>query len=77
MQMSGVNNQDLTNLIYTFQDADTGLMKSISKVASLVSDYLSCIEINRYVGYATESDMQTASIQFNNRNELLAGMLYS
>ncbi|KAH3873422.1 hypothetical protein DPMN_036657 [Dreissena polymorpha] len=76
MQMSGVNNQDLTNLIYTFQDADTGLMKSISKVASLVSDYVSCIEINRYVGYATESDMQTAAIQFNNRNELLAGLVF-
>jgi len=74
MEMGGISATDLDDIIYTFQDADTNLMKSISKVVSLVADYIQCIEIDRFVGYETEADLEVAAADLSSRNELLAGI---
>lgn len=75
MELGGMASNDLDEIIYTFQDADTDLMKSISRVATLVADYIGCIEMNRFVVYPSQGDLEVAAAKLSRKNELLAGWL--
>ncbi|XP_052766846.1 uncharacterized protein LOC128207750 isoform X2 [Mya arenaria] len=76
MEIGNIASSDLDNILYTLQDADTSLSTSVSKVATLVSDYVGCIEMNRFIGYESESEMEKAAIRLNRDNELMAGLVF-
>lgn len=73
MELGGIGTSDLDEIVYTFQETDTDLTQSISKVATMVSDYIQCIEMDRFVAYETESELEIAAARLSRKNELLAG----
>lgn len=73
-EVGGVNSKDLDDILYTLEDTDMEVMEGISKVAKLLKDYLSCVQLDRFVGYSTEADLVKAAVPLAKKNELLAGM---
>jgi hypothetical protein len=73
-EVSGVDTRELDDILYTLEDTDMDMMNGISKVAKMIKDYVSCLELDRFEGFNTEVEMEKAAAELAKDNSLLAGM---
>ena len=73
-EVSGVDTGELDDILYTLEDTDMNMMEGISKVAKMIKDYISCLELDRFQGYDTEAELETAAANLAKDNSLLAGL---
>ena len=49
----------------------------MSKAASFMGDYIHCIELDRFVGYDSETELEQHAAKLAGKNNFLAGKLFT
>ena len=72
-QFSDSSETGFEDLVYTLNDTDSDLVKALSNAAGFMGDYIHCIELDRFVGYDTEADLEWEGARLARTNNLMAG----
>ena len=72
--MLGVPAKEITDGFYFVENMDKNQLGNISHLAQLLYNYTSCIEVDRFIGYASEAELLKAAGDLHKDNKFLAGL---
>ena len=75
-QLDDSSGTGFEDMMYTLNNTDPELTKAMSNAVSFMGDYIQCIDLNRFVGYDTEEDLEWEAAQLSRTNDLLAGKFF-
>ncbi|KAK3089434.1 hypothetical protein FSP39_003578, partial [Pinctada imbricata] len=67
---------DIADSLSIVDNMDANQIGNISMLAEILSNYSSCIETDRFQGYASEQELQEAARSLHVRNNFLAGIVF-
>ena len=72
-QLSENSDTNFEDLIYTLKNTDPELVSAMSNAINFMGDYIQCIELDRFVGFDSEADLEWEAAKLSRTKNLLAG----